>query len=90
MQSIRITLQQLEETYKPKITYIIVQKRHHVRFFCENESEGVGEAKNIAPGTTVDTVVTHPTDFDYYQCSQLCMQRTSAPVKYTIARDGTN
>ncbi len=89
MQLICQGLQQLDDSYKPKITYIIVQKRHDTRFFCTNEAEGVGEAKNIAPGMTVDTVVTHPTDFDYYQCSQFCMQGTSAPVKYTIAWDGT-
>ncbi len=88
MESIRKICRKLSDSYRPKITYIIVQKHHHTQFFSENEAEGVGEVKNIAPGMTVDTVVTHPTVFDYYQCSQFCMQGTSASVRYTIAWDG--
>ncbi|MGH0191083.1 UNVERIFIED_CONTAM: hypothetical protein FKN15_056277 [Acipenser sinensis] len=31
----------LEEDYRPGITYIVVQKRHHTRLFCSDKSERV-------------------------------------------------
>jgi len=44
-----------------KLTVIIVRKRHHTSFF---PAQG-GERENIAPGTLVDTGVTHPRGFDF-------------------------
>ncbi len=31
----------LEEDYRPGITYIVVQKRHHTRLFCSDKAERV-------------------------------------------------
>ena len=42
-----------------KITVIIVQKRHHTRFFPQR-----GE-RNVLPGTVVDGGITHPVNFDF-------------------------
>lgn len=34
----------LEEDYRPGITYIVVQKRHHTRLFCSDKAERVSKA----------------------------------------------
>lgn len=34
----------LEEDYRPGITYIVVQKRHHTRLFCSDKAERVSSS----------------------------------------------
>ncbi|KAH9282798.1 Protein argonaute-3 [Echinococcus granulosus] len=54
----------LRPDYEPGITFIVVQKRHHIRF------NPVGSrAKNVLPGTVVDAQITHHREFDFYLCS---------------------
>ncbi|XP_077508028.1 protein argonaute-2-like [Amblyomma americanum] len=69
--AIRLACQELSpnETYEPALTFTVVQKRHHTRFMPTNDRDGVGQCRNVPPGTTVDSVVTHPLDFDFYLCS---------------------
>lgn len=43
-----------------------------------------GRSGNIPPGTTVDTGITHPTEFDFYLCSHAGIQGTSRPSHYHI------
>ncbi|XP_077507380.1 protein argonaute-2-like [Amblyomma americanum] len=62
------------ETYEPPLTFIVVQKRHHTRFMPANDRDGVGKFRNVPPGTTVDSVVTHPLDFDFFLCSHFGIQ----------------
>lgn len=50
---------------KPKVTFIVVQKRHQTRFRPLNSD------RNITPGTIVDSHIVHPIDFDYYLCSHM-------------------
>ncbi|XP_010779569.1 protein argonaute-3-like, partial [Notothenia coriiceps] len=64
----------LEKEYQPGITYIVVQKRHHTRLFCADRNERVGRSGNIPAGTTVDTDITHPYEFDFYLCSHAGIQ----------------
>ncbi|MEQ2225660.1 Protein argonaute-3 [Ilyodon furcidens] len=64
----------LEKEYQPGITFIVVQKRHHTRLFCADRSERVGRSGNIPAGTTVDTDITHPYEFDFYLCSHAGIQ----------------
>lgn len=41
----------------------------------------VGKSGNIPAGTTVDTKITHPTEFDFYLCSHAGIQvRREAPL----------
>ncbi|RZC79165.1 hypothetical protein C5167_003552 [Papaver somniferum] len=55
----------IKEGYRPAITFIIIQKRHHTRLFpC-----GANDLRNISPGTVVDSDICHPTEFDFYLCS---------------------
>ncbi|XP_077494606.1 protein argonaute-2-like isoform X6 [Amblyomma americanum] len=77
------------ETYEPPLTFIVVQKRHHVRFMPANDRDGVGKFRNVPPGTTVDSVVTHPLDFDFFLWSHFGIQGTSRPAHYYTVWDGS-
>ncbi|MCI4395505.1 hypothetical protein PGIGA_G00181350 [Pangasianodon gigas] len=77
----------LEREYQPGITYIVVQKRHHTRLFCADRNERVGRSGNIPAGTTVDTDITHPYEFDFYLCSHAGIQGTSRPSHYHVLWD---
>ncbi|CAN7977088.1 unnamed protein product, partial [Ixodes persulcatus] len=81
---------QPDGSFKPPVTFIVVQKRHHTRFMPTNYRDGVGKARNVPPGTTVDTVVTHPVDFDFFLCSHYGIQGTSKPAHYYVVHDDYN
>ncbi|CAK9186648.1 unnamed protein product [Ilex paraguariensis] len=78
--------------YKPPITFAVVQKRHHTRLF-PNETNNSSSARNqfanenIPPGTVVDTVITHPKEFDFYLCSHWGVKGTSRPTHYHVLWD---
>ncbi|XP_072973895.1 protein argonaute 7-like [Typha angustifolia] len=71
--------------YKPSITFVVVQKRHHTRLFRDEKNSYSDE--NIPPGTVVDTVITHPREFDFYLCSHWGMKGTSRPTHYHVLWD---
>ncbi|KAL0363901.1 UNVERIFIED_CONTAM: protein argonaute 7 [Sesamum angustifolium] len=77
--------------YKPPITFAVVQKRHHTRLFpCEADPSFANNRfsdENVPPGTVVDTVITHPRDFDFYLCSHWGVKGTSRPIHYHILWD---
>ncbi|XP_022710581.1 protein argonaute-2-like isoform X2 [Varroa jacobsoni] len=85
--AIRSACLQLEYDYKPGITLIVVQKRHHTRLFCADRKEQMGKSGNIPAGTTVDVGITHPTEFDFYLCSHAGIQGTSRPSHYHVLWD---
>ncbi|KAG0411465.1 hypothetical protein HPB47_011420 [Ixodes persulcatus] len=76
-----------ESPFSPGITFLTVQKRHHTRFMPENRRDGCGKNGNIPPGTTIDTTVTHPVDFDFFLCSHFGIQGTSRPAHYYVLWD---
>lgn len=77
--------------YKPSITFLVVQKRHHTRLFLNDKkqafSRGHHFSENIPPGTVVDTVITQPREFDFYICSHWGMRGTSRPTRYHVLWD---
>jgi len=77
----------LSTDYKPPITFIVTQKRHHTRLFCANESDANGRSRNIPPGTVVDNVISSPECFDFYLCSHAGIQGTSRPTRYHVLCD---
>lgn len=85
--AIREACIKLETDYKPGITFIAVQKRHHTRLFCADKKEQSGKSGNIPAGTTVDAGITHPTEFDFYLCSHQGIQGTSRPSHYHVLWD---
>lgn len=70
----------------PKITILVVGKRHHVRFFpmTQNEADKSG---NCPAGTVVDTDVTNPAEFDFYLQSHGGLLGTSRPSHYNVLLD---
>eukprot|EP01018_Ginkgo_biloba_P036844 Gb_15866 [translate_table: standard] len=43
--------------------------------------------ENIPPGTVVDTLITHPREFDFYLCSHSGIKGTSRPTHYHVLWD---
>jgi eukaryotic translation initiation factor 2C len=70
----------------PTITIILVGKRHHVRFFPQNEKDA-DRSGNCPAGTVVDREVAHPTEFDFYLQSHAGLLGTSRPAHYSILYD---
>jgi len=70
----------------PKITVIIVAKRHHVRFFPKQPGDA-DRSGNCPAGTVVDQVVAHPTEFDWYLQSHGGLLGTSRPAHYNVLYD---
>lgn len=77
--------------YRPPITFSVVQKRHHTRLFPydldSSSSQNQFFEENIPPGTVVDTVITHPREFDFYLCSHWGVKGTSRPTHYHVLWD---
>ena len=67
--------------YKPAVTIVCVQKRHHMKMFCKVDGS------NVPPGCVVDEGVTHPVEFDFYLCSHKGIQGTSRPTHYHVLWD---
>nr|CAD7264340.1 unnamed protein product [Timema shepardi] len=88
--AIRQACQSLEQDYKPSITFLVVQKRHHTRFFPTRREDEDGKNKNVPPGTVVDTTITHPTEMDFYLVSHASIQGVSRPTKYRRLWDDSN
>ncbi|KAF9120015.1 Eukaryotic translation initiation factor 2C [Mortierella sp. 14UC] len=72
--------------YAPKLTFIVVKKRHHARLFPMNSNQA-DRSGNCVAGTVVDTVITHPTEFDFYLQSHGGLQGTSRPTLYHVLQD---
>ncbi|XP_023346536.1 protein argonaute-1 isoform X2 [Eurytemora carolleeae] len=85
--AIRKACVSLETDYRPGITFIVVQKRHHTRLFCANPRDQSGRSGNVPAGTTVDSNITHPTENDFYLCSHQGIQGTSRPSYYRCLWD---
>jgi eukaryotic translation initiation factor 2C len=73
----------------PKITFIIVGKRHHTRFFPMSQGER-DKSGNCPAGTVIDTEITHPWMFDFYLQSHGGLLGTSRPSHYSVLYDDNN
>lgn len=71
-----------------KLTILIVQKRHHARFFPDEKSRiSVDRNNNVPPGTVVDTIIIRPNESHYYLCSHQSIQGVARPTKYCLLLD---
>jgi eukaryotic translation initiation factor 2C len=59
-----------------KVTFIIVQKRHHTRFFPTQKEFTNGKFQNIMPGTVVDKNIIHPFQYQFFMASHAAIQVT--------------
>ncbi|GMJ10787.1 ARGONAUTE 5 [Hibiscus trionum] len=86
MDAIRKACASLQEGYLPPVTFVVVQKRHHTRFFPTDRNKA-DRSGNILPGTVVDTKICHPTEFDFYLNSHAGIKGTSRPTHYHVLYD---
>lgn len=89
LEAIRKACTQISSSCRPKITYIIVTKRHHARFFGDTKNVDK-KSGNILPGTVIDRQVTSREFYDFYLNSHAGIQGTSKPSKYTVLIDENN
>ncbi|KZT73857.1 Piwi-domain-containing protein [Daedalea quercina L-15889] len=69
---------------KPAVTFIVVGKRHHIRFF-PNSRETADQSGNCPPGFVVDSPeIISPSFPNYYLQSHSGLQGTSRPAHYII------
>ncbi|RDX40439.1 argonaute-like protein, partial [Lentinus brumalis] len=75
---------------EPKITVLIVGKRHHVRFFPTRPNDA-DRSGNCRAGTVIDSDITHPTEFDFYLQSHSGQAgSTSRSAHYSVLYDENN
>ncbi len=84
--SIRRACARLEAGYQPTITFVVVQKRHHARFFPQ-AAKDADRSGNVRPGTVVEREITTPSHFDFYLLSHAGLQGTSRPTHYQVLVD---
>jgi len=70
----------------PRITIIIVGKRHHTRFYPTNK-EDADRSSNSQNGTVVDRGVTEARNWDFFLQSHTAIQGTACPAHYYIIYD---
>ncbi|KAK0217148.1 argonaute-like protein [Armillaria fumosa] len=71
----------------PKITFIIVGKRHHMRGFGKDDKDKDSRSGNLLPGTVVDQGVTNPVEFDFYLYGHGGILGTSKPMHCNVVHD---
>ncbi|CAG8473883.1 8152_t:CDS:10 [Acaulospora morrowiae] len=83
---IKDACRRIDNNYMPPITFVIVGKRHHTRFYpkqeCDTDSKG-----NCVAGTVVDRKITHPYLFDFFLQSHSSLHGTSRPAHYHVLFD---
>ncbi|KAL0871086.1 hypothetical protein ABMA27_004891 [Loxostege sticticalis] len=71
------------ETYKPTLTYVVVQKRINTRIFMKSHKG----YDNPYPGTVVDHDITRRDWYDFLIVSQKVNQGTVTPTHYVVVHD---
>ncbi|KAI3632979.1 hypothetical protein MIR68_009054 [Amoeboaphelidium protococcarum] len=89
VQAIQSACFELDPNYKPPVTFIITQKRHHIRLFPAGRNEG-DRSGNVMPGTVVDSEICHPVEYDFYLNSHSGIQGTNRPCHYHVLLDQNN
>ena len=74
----------------PKITIIIVGKRHHTRFYPTDSKSMDQRTGNPMPGTVVDRGVTDHYLWDYFLQAHKGLQGTARPAHYVVIKDELN
>ncbi|KAF8436955.1 Piwi domain-containing protein [Boletus edulis BED1] len=71
---------------RPAVTFIVVGKRHHVRFFPQNERDA-DRSGNCPAGFVADEGIGNPIAKDYYLLSHGGLLGTSRPSHYIVIQD---
>ncbi|CCX33115.1 Similar to Protein argonaute 12; acc. no. Q7Y001 [Pyronema omphalodes CBS 100304] len=72
--------------YNPKVTIIVVGKRHHTRFY-PTDPKYTDENGNPSNGTVVDRGVTAVYDFDFFLQAHKGIKGTARPAHYSVLHD---
>jgi eukaryotic translation initiation factor 2C len=75
------------ESKHPKMSIVVVGKRHHTRFYPTKEEDTDGKTGNPQPGTVVDRGVTGEKLFDFFLLAHQGLQGTSKPAHYVVLKD---
>ncbi|EJU02151.1 Piwi-domain-containing protein [Dacryopinax primogenitus] len=78
-EAIRQAFREVNEA-NPKITAIVVGKRHHVRLYAENPRDADQRSGNVNPGLVVDHTITSPPHDDFYLLAHQGIIGTSRPM----------
>ncbi|KAF8592778.1 Piwi-domain-containing protein [Ramaria rubella] len=73
----------------PKLTFIVVVKKHHIRFF-PRDNRDADKSGNCPPGMVVDEEIVNPVDYDFFLQSHGGLLGTSRPSHYSVIEDGNN
>ncbi|KAK0823734.1 hypothetical protein LTR73_008314 [Friedmanniomyces endolithicus] len=79
------------------LTFIVVGKRHHTRFFpLPADRANTDGTENVKPGLIIDSVITRPTDpknkdktFDFFLQSHTALKGTAKSAHYIVLELGT-
>jgi eukaryotic translation initiation factor 2C len=78
----------LKEAQRPaKLTVIVPNRMHNLRFFLKDIPQGKPAQQNVKPGTVVDQQVVHPVQNEFYLSSHIPLQGTAKVPRYTVLYD---
>lgn len=83
---VRDATQAIYKTGQPRISVIVVTKRHNVRFFPTKNADQ-DRTSNPHAGTVVDRGVTRPIHWDFFLQAQSPLQGSARPAHYTVIHD---
>ncbi|CAG9797657.1 unnamed protein product, partial [Chironomus riparius] len=66
-----------------EVTFVVVQKRHHTRFF-PTDAKFADKNGNILAGTVVDKDIVHPFQYQFFMASHTSILGVTKPSKYCI------
>lgn len=72
---------------EPKITALVVTKRHHTRFYPQDAKDRQDDNHNCKPGTLVERGVTSPYFADFYLQSHNGIKGTAKPAHYWLLQN---
>ncbi|KAK2467586.1 hypothetical protein APHAL10511_000441 [Amanita phalloides] len=78
----------IRDKYRPFLSIIICQKRHHTKFFATDIADA-DKNGNTKPGTVIDRGITSVFDFDFYLQAHAGIQGTVKMTHYTVVYDET-
>ncbi|RLN64008.1 hypothetical protein BBJ29_005345 [Phytophthora kernoviae] len=86
MRALRKAFKMLSDGYMPPVTFVVVNKRHHMRAFVVNQHDADRKG-DVVRGTVIDTGVVDPHRFDFFLYGHSGIQGTSVPCHYTVLHD---
>lgn len=92
MKAIRGAIKKMYGLAPPaEVTFVVVQKRHHTRFFpTEKQFSDGPKFNNILPGTVVDKDIVHPFQYQFFLASHAAIQGVTKPAKYCVLVNESN